>query len=75
MGLERKDVRAYLDAEMHAALTRICSHRGVTVADFVEALLVREIDAIGHDAIQLADELRDLGIFRKNPESGGAGRR
>ena len=74
MSLERKDVRFYIDAEQHAALTRICNRRGVTIADFVEGLVSPAVLSIGHEAIELADELRDLGIFRKNPESGGAGR-
>lgn len=75
MALERKDVRFYMDADQHAALTRICNLRGITIADFVEKLVVPAVLDIGHEAIQLADELRGLGIFRKTPDSSGEGRK
>lgn len=71
MSLERKDVRAYLDADVHEAITRYCNRRGTTVADFIETTVKDRILRLGHDAIETADDFRDLGIFRKNPELPG----
>ena len=42
MSLDRQDVRCRLDADKHAALVAICNARGLTVAEFVEALLLPE---------------------------------
>lgn len=75
MSLERRDIRAYLDAEVHQALTAICNRRGISVADFVEALVAPEVLRICHEAIELEAAIRGLGIIRKNPERGGDGRK
>lgn len=50
MSLERKDIRAKVDADVHEALVRICRARGVEIAVFVEALLVPEVKRIVHEA-------------------------
>lgn len=68
MSLERKDVRAYLDADLHQALTAICNARNTTVADFIEALVVPEIKRVVHEATVIADALRVPGKTRREPE-------
>ena len=68
MSLERKDVRAYLDADIHQALTTICNARNTTVADFIEALLVPEIRRVVHEARLIADSLRGSGKDRKSAD-------
>lgn len=72
MGLERKDVRTYLDADVHRALTAICDQDGVSVADFVESVLVPVIMRRCHDAISLERKLREAGITRMLSDSGPA---
>ena len=68
MSLERKDVRGYLDADLHAALIAICEADGITSAEFIERLLVPVIQKRIHDAITLADFLQRHGITRSDPE-------
>lgn len=68
MSLPRRDVRFYLDASMHEALTAICNQRGITLGDFVESVVVREIEHIAHEAIELAAALRGV---RNVTESAG----
>lgn len=62
MSLERKDVRAKLDPELHAALTEICALDGVEIAEFIESLLVPVIRKRCSDAIALARVLRETGF-------------
>lgn len=74
MSLERRDVRFFLDDEVHKALKAICASSDVTLADFcesvIEARVVREV----HDAMVLAETLREFGISRNlagsHPEAG-----
>lgn len=62
MAVERKDVRAKLDDDMHAALKAICDLDGIDMGVFVEQLLVPVIQKRIHDATVLADRLHRLGI-------------
>lgn len=62
MSLERKDIRAKLDPELHAALTEICALDGVEIAEFIESLLVPVIRKRCSDAIALAQALERQGI-------------
>jgi hypothetical protein len=57
MSLERQDVRAKLDADVHEALVAICDARGVTVGEFIESLLVPEIKRVVHEATVISDRL------------------
>lgn len=62
MSLERKDVRAKLDSELHAALVEICRLDGTEIGEFVERLLVPVIRKRIHDAIELGLAAERLGI-------------
>jgi hypothetical protein len=62
MALERKDIRAKLDADTHAKLKAVCDIDGVDMGDFIEAVLVPVIEKRVHDAMVLADKLQRLGI-------------
>lgn len=66
MSLDRKDIRASLDADLHAALKEICDLDGVTTAEFIESLLAPIIRKRIHDTIELADRLRRVGISRND---------
>jgi hypothetical protein len=75
MSLERQDVRAKLDPDDHRALVRICDVDGVTIAEFVEKLLVPVIRKRVHDANLLARDFPLEGISGNGRESGHGGRR
>jgi len=62
MALERKDIRAKLDADMHAKLKAICDLDEIDIGDFIETCLVPVIEKRVHDAIVLADRLQRAGI-------------
>jgi hypothetical protein len=71
MSLERQDVRTKLDPEDHRALVRICDVDGVTIAEFVERLLVPAIRKRVHDANLLARDFPQAGISGSERESAG----
>lgn len=71
MSLERQDVRAKLDPDMHEALTAICDAKGLTVGEFVENLLVPEIKRLVHEASVITERLRVSGGTGKNREKPG----
>mgnify|MGYP000016365547 FL=1 len=71
MSLEREDVRAKLDHDMHRALKAICDAEGVTIAEFVENLLVPVITRRVHEATLIADAVRGLGKVGNNRERQG----
>jgi len=74
MSLERQDARTKLDPSDHAALVAICDVEGVTIAEFIERLLVPVIRKRIHDATVLAEKTAHLGISGKNREQPGTGR-
>jgi len=70
MALDRKDIRAKLDPEHHAALVRIADADHVDIAELIERELVRYIDRELHRAsvISGADRVPGIsGISRSNP--------
>lgn len=72
MSLDRQDVRAKLDHEFHAALVAICDAEGITIAEFVERLLVPAIRDRVHVATVIAGRVASLGISGNNREPPGA---
>ena len=74
MSLERQDARCKLDPSDHAALVDICDVDGVTIAEFIESLLVPIIRKRVHDANVLAAKHPVPGITGNNRESSGARR-
>jgi hypothetical protein len=71
MALERKDVRAKLDADMHTALTVLCEVDGVDLGEFIEMELVRVIQKRCHAASVIAERTARLGITGNGRESPG----
>lgn len=74
MALERKDIRAKLDPELHAALKAMCDLEGVDMGEWIEAQLVPVIKKRIHDATVLAAEFQRLGITGSGREKSGAAR-
>lgn len=78
MSLERKDIRAKLDADKHAQLKAICDVDGMDMGLFIESLLLPVIEKRVHDAMMLVSELTHQGITgnnRENPGVAGNGHR
>lgn len=69
MSLERKDVRAKLDPDLHEALTVLCEIDELDIGEFVERELVRVITRRVHDASLIAARTERLGITGKVRES------
>ncbi len=76
MSLERKDIRAKLDPDMHRALTVIADAEHADIGEFVERVLIQVIRDRVHAATVIAEETQHLGILGKQRELPGiAGRR
>lgn len=74
MALDRKDIRAKLDPDLHAALKAMCELDDIDMGEWIEAQLVPVIKKRIHDATVLASQLQRLGITGSGREStkGGA---
>lgn len=74
MALDRKDVRCKLDPNELDALKVIAEFDGMDIGEWVEQLILLEINrraALAAEAISLAAKLERLGITGKNRESLG----
>ena len=71
MALDRKDVRAQLDAEMHEALAVISDADQLDIGEWVEELIVRELKRRIHDASVIAERTAHLGITGKSRDGSG----
>lgn len=71
MALDRKDVRAKLDHDDHAALVVICEADHIDIAEFVEQELLRVIRQRVHAANVIAAGTADLGITGIRREAPG----
>lgn len=71
MSLERKDIRAKLDPDMHRALTVIADAEHLDIGELVERVLVQMIRDRVHAATVIAEETAGLGILGKQRELPG----
>lgn len=74
MALDRKDVRAKLDPELHAKLVEICDLDGIDISEAVEAVISEAVLKRCADAIELANRLARRGISgisRESPPDSG----
>ena len=71
MSEPRKDVKVYLDPEIHSALRAICAAKDIGLGEYIERLVAPHVREIAHEAMVLADEFRRLGIARNLKESPG----
>lgn len=62
MSLERKDIRAKLDPELHAALDEICEAAGTTHADWIESVIAPVLRQKVEDTLELAQRFLRRGI-------------
>jgi hypothetical protein len=71
MALPRKDVRATVEHDIHGALAVYADIDHLTVAEYVEKLIVADISKRVAAHIEADAPLRDLGLIRKNPDKSG----
>lgn len=71
MSLPRKEVRTYLDAEIHEALAHIADFENLDLQGFVEREIVRIVHSRLHEASELHRRTAHLGITRSQPELPG----
>lgn len=65
MSLPRRDVKVWFDDPVHKALRRFCERRGITMGEWVENLVTRELTAAAIEAVEVADDIAPLlGISR-----------
>jgi hypothetical protein len=57
MSLERKDIRAKLDPDMHHALSVLADVDQLDMGEWVERVLLREITRRVHEATVIADRI------------------
>lgn len=65
MALDRKDIRAKLDQDVHAALLVLAEIDQVDIGEFVERELVLVIRRRVHEATVIAERTARLGISGK----------
>ena len=71
MALDRKDIRAKLDPDMHAALSVLCDVDGCDLGEFIEREIVRVVLKRCHAASVIAERTARLGITGNSRESLG----
>jgi hypothetical protein len=74
MSLPRRDVKVWFDDQVHRALRRFCEHKGLTMGEWVEGLVKRELRDAAEDAIVVADLAPLLGVARNPQGSRGTSR-
>lgn len=62
MSIARKDFRGKLDADIHAALKKICEVDEIDMGVFIEELIVPVVHKRVHDATVLAAALHGTGL-------------
>ena len=71
MSLERKDVRAKLDPNTHAALVVLCEVDQCDIGEFIERVLDKVVRERVHAATLIADRTARFGITGNRRESQG----
>lgn len=75
MALERKDFRGKLDPAWHEFMRAIADAEGVTDAEWIERLVMRELRQKAHDVSLLAEAARRAGLLGSDREfAGGRGK-
>lgn len=68
MALDRKDIRAKLDPEIHEALVAVCEADDIEIGAFIEAEIERVVRKRVHDAQTIAAKVTRLGKSGINRE-------
>lgn len=75
MSEPRKDVKVYLDPEVHAALKVICEKRDIGLGEYIESIVAPHVRSYVDDVMVMAEEFRRSGISRETQESAGKSRK
>jgi hypothetical protein len=71
--LDRKDVRATLDFDIHEALSAICDRDEIGINEFIEREIRRAVEAEVHRFILSERKFRNLGLIRTITDRAGKG--
>jgi hypothetical protein len=63
MSLERKDVRAKLDPEIHEALVKICERDGLDIGEYIEREVAAAVKAELHKYMLSRSKFEGLGLL------------
>ena len=74
MSEPRKDVRVFLDADVHAALKVIAASKDMGLGDYIEQMVAPHVRSVVHDVTVMAEQFRRCGISRSDPELPGKSR-
>jgi len=74
MSEPRKDVRVFLDADVHAALKVIAASKDMGLGDYIEQMVAPHVRSVVHDVTVMAEQFQRSGISRNGPESPGKSR-
>lgn len=69
MALERKDIRAKLDPDMHADLVDLCEVEGIELGEFVEREVIAAIERRVHAATLIVERRARRGKSGNRRES------
>lgn len=75
MSEPRKDIKVYLDADIHAALKVICAKKDIGLGEYIESLVAPHVRSYVSDVTVMADEFRRQGIAKNGAESSGTTRK
>ena len=64
MSEPRKDVKVYLDADVHEALKIICEAKDIGLGEYIGALVAPHVKSFVHDVTVMAEAFRRSGISR-----------
>lgn len=73
MSIERKDVRAKLDPEVHEALIAICDRDGLDIGEYVEREIEKIVMSEMHKYMLSRSKFDRLGIIGKIDAKAGKG--
>jgi len=68
MSEPRKDIKAQFDAPVHAAIRSYCEQMSCTMAQYVEAVVTKDIGTRVMNAMVLAEQFQRSGISREDAE-------
>lgn len=75
MSIERKDLRVYLDHDVHAGLQILADQDRIEMNALAERVLREYVFARVHDAIVIAEKAERAGLVRIKAVSSGSGRK
>jgi hypothetical protein len=68
MSEPRKDIKVMFDAPMHSAIRAFCETMGCTMAQYIEAVICKDMGRRVMDTMMLGEQFQRAGISRDDAE-------